>query len=877
MPRRPLLAYEVIQTSAMDCGPAALKCLFEGFRVPVSYGRLREACQTDVDGTSIDTLEEIAQRLGLEAQQNMLPLDQVFLKEADSLPALIVVRMPNGSTHFVVAWRVIGPFLQVMDPGSGRRWTTVDAFLREVFVHEQTLTGDQWLDWASSDSARALFHERLANLGAGATAAREFTDAAAAAPTWLPFGALDAAIRATQTLVDAGALKTGEQSLGAIRRFLADPSLLPGPCWAIRQDDDPDCVRLRGAVFISVSGRRAVSAASEEKLSPELAAALAERPLRPASALFGFLKQDGLLSPAILAGASLLAAAGTVVEALLLRGLLDLGRELQLSGQRLAAYTAVIFLCAMLPAIEWPLARGILRLGRQLENRLRLAFLTKIPRLGDRYFQSRPKSDMAERSHSLHRIRHLPELGGRVVRSFFELFFTAAGIIWLDPRAWPIVLLACLAAITLPLLGQRALNERDLRLRVHAGALTRFYLDALLGMIPIRTHGAQPAMRQAHRELLREWAGAGLSLQEAVARVEGWQIAVGFGLCGWLLFDHFARFGQSGSTLLLVYWALNLPNIAQDLSLTAWQYPAYRNVTLRLLEPLGAIEHAEMPRPSPAATHQETAGGMAIALENVAVRAAGHLILRELQLEIAPGSHVAIVGPSGAGKSSLAGLLLGWHRPAEGEMRIDGRAISEMPEDLRSQMAWLNPEVHLWNKTVLENLAYGAPPGAEAGVTNVIEAADLRGVLERLPEGMQTVLGEGGARVSGGEGQRLRLGRAFLRDNVRLAILDEPFRGLDRERRARLLERCREWWRTATILCITHDVSHALTFDRVLVIEDGRVAEDGAPRELARRAGSRYAEMLAAEERVSRNMWQNAEWRRISLLGGQLMETESRP
>src|ERR687887_1371172 len=95
---RRLLATEVVQTSAMDCGPAALKCLLEGFGIPVSYGRLREACQTDVDGTSIDTLEEVAVQLGLEAEQVMLPVDHVLLPEAQVLPAIVVVRLPSGVT-----------------------------------------------------------------------------------------------------------------------------------------------------------------------------------------------------------------------------------------------------------------------------------------------------------------------------------------------------------------------------------------------------------------------------------------------------------------------------------------------------------------------------------------------------------------------------------------------------------------------------------------------------------------------------------------------------------------------------------------------------------------------------------------------------------
>src|SRR5256712_13517144 len=92
---RRFFAPEVIQTSAMDCGPASLKCLLEGFGISVSYGRLREACQTDVDGTSIDTLEEVAVQLGLAAEQILVPVDHVLLPEARTFPAIVGIRPPT--------------------------------------------------------------------------------------------------------------------------------------------------------------------------------------------------------------------------------------------------------------------------------------------------------------------------------------------------------------------------------------------------------------------------------------------------------------------------------------------------------------------------------------------------------------------------------------------------------------------------------------------------------------------------------------------------------------------------------------------------------------------------------------------------------------
>src|SRR5215471_17251914 len=106
---------EVVQTSATDCGPAAMKSLLAGMGLYIDYRRLREACQTDVDGSSIDKLEELAVQLGLDAEQVMLPLDHVFLSEAKSLPAIIVSLTPGGRPHFVVIWARIGPLVQLMD------------------------------------------------------------------------------------------------------------------------------------------------------------------------------------------------------------------------------------------------------------------------------------------------------------------------------------------------------------------------------------------------------------------------------------------------------------------------------------------------------------------------------------------------------------------------------------------------------------------------------------------------------------------------------------------------------------------------------------------------------------------------------------------
>jgi ATP-binding cassette subfamily B protein len=248
-------------------------------------------------------------------------------------------------------------------------------------------------------------------------------------------------------------------------------------------------------------------------------------------------------------------------------------------------------------------------------------------------------------------------------------------------------------------------------------------------------------------------------------------------------------------------------------------------------------------------------------------------VLAGINLTVEAGEHVSIVGPSGAGKSSLVGLLLGWYRPAAGVVQVDGQRLSG-PRllELRRETAWVDPAVQLWNRTFLENLRYGAPETAAVPLNNVLEQADLFEVLERMPNGLQTPLGEGGGLVSGGEGQRVRLGRAMFRAEARLAILDEPFRGLDRTQRRALLAQARQLWQQATLLCITHDVGQTQDFDRILVIETGQIVEEGSPATLLARPGSRYWALLVAEEAVRAQLWSGAAWRRLYLDNGHLAE-----
>jgi len=913
-------AHEVVQTSAMDCGPAALKSILEGFGIPVSYGRLREACQTDVDGTSIDTIEDIAVQLGLQAEQVMLPVDHLLLPEAKALPAVVVVRLPSGLTHFVVIWNRVGKFLQVMDPSAGRRWPTWESFLNEIYIHSFPVPAQDWREWAGSEGLLAPLRRRLSDLKIGEDLIEQLVSKALADPGWRSLGTLDAATRMVTSIVRSKGLTHGEEAGHVLELFYThslsrhtpevdqitleasdqetptESLQIPSSYWSVlpleipnvedSNKEEPETLILRGAVLVRILGRgegakphkdRPTQEETEQQLPPDLQAALEEPAYRPEREIWKVLREDGLIIPSILVLALLLATLSVTLEAFLLQGIIQIGEGLGLVSQRIwAALILLAFLIAPL-LLEFPVSSSILRMGRRLETRLRVAFLEKIPRLGDKYFRSRLTSDMMQRAHDLRQLRMLPNLGFNMLRTLFQLILTTIGVIWLDPLSAPLAIVGTIFFTTLTFLTRPLLEERDQRFRTHIGALSRFYLDALLGLVPAKTHAAERSFRRQHETHMYEWFRTGREYFNVSMMIQsvGTLLYTAFSVL--IVVNYVSQGGEPNEILLLFYWTLTLPTLGQSLALQIQQYPMMRNRVLRVLEPLAAPDEEDIwfhhgdsqEEESPVAVPSEQ---ISIRMEHVWVQAGGNTILEDVNLEIRPGEHIAVVGPSGAGKSSLVGLLLGWHRPAKGQIFIDGQILDgKRIQSLRREIAWVDPAVQIWNRSLYENIQYGMKEDDKtASIGSIIQEADLYGVLDLLPDGMKTKLGEDGGLVSGGEGQRVRLGRAFYRHGVRLIILDEPFRGLDRERRRQLLQQALKQWESETMIFITHDVGETLPFDRVLVIENKRLIEDGVPKDLAAQPDSRYRAFLEAEDEVRIKIWESADWRRLILQDGML-------
>jgi len=917
MRERRLLIPEVVQTSAADCGPACLTALLGGFGRHVSYGRLREACQTTVDGTSIDAIEDLANRLGLRAEQIVLPGDHVCLPEAAALPAIAIVKAPTGFTHFVVIWRRHGNRLQVMDPAKGRCWISLDDFSKQLYEHEMAVPAEAWQEWGQSPEFTSSLTARMLQLGIAADEASSAIRMALADSTWRAIACLDAGVRMLQSFARAGALCEKEMLSRLWWRrvvdFLTQPpraaskkptnkarsntepfrilraitnralearpenatQLIPEGYWSARPNKDGEVV-VRGAILVRVKGRSAQGDLSA--LPREVAAAAAEAPAQPLTELWQLLKRDGALAPATIAIALFFSAIGVVLQAILFRALVQGGQEFSEKGQRLGAVIAVLALLLILLMIDIPTFGALVAMGRRLEVRFRSAFLEKLPRIAERYFHSRLTSDMAERSHSVHVLRTLPTLAGECLALVFELILTTAAIMWIDPHLWYLAILSAAVAIGLPLAAQPILGERELRVRTHAGALSRFYFDALLGLIPIRTHVADGVLRGEQRGLLAKWTDAGLETQGIAIGLECLQLFLGFGVAALMVVSHITRHPQSWATLLLVYWGLNMPMIGQQLVSLSSGYPVQRNVVLRLLEPLRALENRtdEFPRHAGPSHSHKPGSGVAIAMSGVGLAIGGRQLLHNINLKIRPGYHVAVVGSSGVGKSTLLGMVLGCSTPSVGTLRINDEPHTKIDfEFLRKQIGWIDPTVHLWQRSLIENLRYGTDGELSMPVGEALERAVLTPVLESLPEGLQTSLGDSGALLSGGEGERVRICRALLRPNVQLAVMDEPFRGLDATSRSSLLQTAREIWRNATMIFVTHDIAETQSFDQVVVMERGTIVESGAPRDLARNH-SRYAEMLRSELEWKRELLEGERWRRLEMQHGTLLGTESK-
>lgn len=215
-------------------------------------------------------------------------------------------------------------------------------------------------------------------------------------------------------------------------------------------------------------------------------------------------------------------------------------------------------------------------------------------------------------------------------------------------------------------------------------------------------------------------------------------------------------------------------------------------------------------------------------------------VLLDIDFEIAPRERVALVGPSGSGKSTLLEMLLRLHDPESGRVLIDGRDIRDYTIDsFRSQIGMVLQDSALFAVSVRENIAYGNLEADSAAVEEAARIANAHDFIMKLPEGYDTVIGERGATLSGGQFQRIAIARSVIR-KAPVMILDEPTVGLDNFNRMQVTEALARCTAEKTTLLVTHDLMASRDYDRILVIHDGRIRESGTHKALMALKGYYY-------------------------------------
>jgi ABC-type multidrug transport system fused ATPase/permease subunit len=226
----------------------------------------------------------------------------------------------------------------------------------------------------------------------------------------------------------------------------------------------------------------------------------------------------------------------------------------------------------------------------------------------------------------------------------------------------------------------------------------------------------------------------------------------------------------------------------------------------------------------------------------------GRPVLQDINLRVAPGERIAIVGPSGAGKSTLVSLVARLYDPTSGSVEIDGHDLrSVRVASLREQIGLVLQEPLLFSGTVAENIAFARPEATRDEIVRAGLRAGADEFIRELPDGYDAPIGERGVTLSGGQKQRLAIARAIVRD-APIMIFDEPTSGLDLATETALLSTLAEAAQGKTTFVIAHRLTTVALATRVLVLEAGRIVEDGAPDDLLRRGGH-YAQIHRMAQR----------------------------
>jgi ATP-binding cassette, subfamily B, bacterial len=496
-------------------------------------------------------------------------------------------------------------------------------------------------------------------------------------------------------------------------------------------------------------------------------------------------------------------------------------------------------------------------IGELILRDLRRATFARMQNLAQRFHSQSSTGDLLQRiGGDLDNVQEA--LGQALPVLVFQLVSLVVGAIALLVLSWQLGLIVLL--ISIPLFGfvylrasdRLADASRDLQDRI--GAFMGYVQEHLAGQQLVKSYGLERRAIAGFEKILASLFGGSLRLIKTAALL------------------------QSSSNMIfhgtrVVVLAIGAVLVLND-QMTVGELVAFVALIVQVIQPVVAIseqyQHVqaaagafdrvqEIMDEAPDVVEDPLATDLPdvqreIRLDSVSFGYVdGHLALSDLSLTIPARSKVAIVGTSGAGKSTLLGLLLRLHDPTAGRILFDGHDIRSVKvESLRRQLAYVPQETFLFNTTMAENIALGREGATEADVDAAARAAALDSVIAQADGGLLMEVGERGGRLSGGQRQRVAIARALVR-NPRVLILDEATSALDPETEAAVLQTLTEVGRGRTVIAITHRLSTVTDFDQIVVLDQGRLVEQGTHQQLYQQRGL-YWRLHREQQRTASNV-----------------------